>query len=97
MGVTPGTFVGVRSSDMRPGNLNDWLACGPNDVISLSAEFFTVIRLGFSGFGCSFCLLGGRGSGDFTRGSGNLGAVGETQGSEGSTPVHMKQRIAKCC
>ena len=41
MGVIPGAFVGVRSSDNRPGNLN--LASDfPKEVMSLSEAFLAV-------------------------------------------------------
>lgn len=43
MGVTPGAFVGVRSSDLRPGKLN-FAGLSPKVVISFSEAFFVVIR-----------------------------------------------------
>lgn len=43
IGVTPGPFVGVRSVDARPGNLNLPCAGASKEVMTLSEAFFAVI------------------------------------------------------
>ena len=48
IGVIPGPMVGVRSTELSPGNfICDWIEGVSNEVMTLSDEFLVVILPGF--------------------------------------------------
>ena len=103
IGVTPGAFVGVRSSGFASWTLLSDVPGAVNDVITLSAEFLVVILTELEGR--KLCDGGGD-TGGLIIDETLVGACegvdwpcieGDVHGRGSSTPVHVKQRIARCC